>query len=115
MIDVGLHAMTNFAPKKGKKGPLTKLLRQLRIPYDSLELREQKQSRVVFSNHELEFTNDFQTLLESVQSCFPDESIGFQALSETIEEFDSEASTPPSPQDGISLVLTCSYPALIAR
>ena len=29
--DVGLHAVTNFAPKGAKKGPLARLLRQLRL------------------------------------------------------------------------------------
>ena len=36
--DVGLHAMTNFVPKGTKGTPLTKLLRQLRIPYDALSM-----------------------------------------------------------------------------
>ena len=36
--DVGLHALTNYVPKGTKGAPLTKLLRQLRIPYDALDL-----------------------------------------------------------------------------
>ena len=32
--DVGLHAMTNFARKGTKKGPLAKLLRQLRFRWE---------------------------------------------------------------------------------
>ncbi len=32
--DVGLHAVTNFAPPGTKKGPLARLLRQLRMKWD---------------------------------------------------------------------------------
>ncbi len=32
--DVGLHAVTNFTPKGAKKGPLARLLRQLRFAWD---------------------------------------------------------------------------------
>ena len=46
--DVGLHAMTNFVPKGTKGTPLTKLLRQLRIPYDALDLCQQNGSRIAF-------------------------------------------------------------------
>ncbi len=40
--DVGLHALTNFAPRGAKHGPLPRLLRQLRISWDELELAEQQ-------------------------------------------------------------------------
>jgi phytoene dehydrogenase-like protein len=66
-IDSGLHAMTNFTAREGHKSlPLKKLLRQLRIPYDALELREQKQSAVVFPQGRLDFSNNFEMLKESV-------------------------------------------------
>ena len=32
--DVGLHAVTNYAPTGSRKGPLFRLLRQLRIAWD---------------------------------------------------------------------------------
>ncbi|MEC8432289.1 MAG: NAD(P)-binding protein, partial [Planctomycetota bacterium] len=39
--DVGLHAVTNFTPKGTKKGPLARLLRQLRFKWDDFSLSEQ--------------------------------------------------------------------------
>ena len=46
--DVGLHAMTNFTEKGAKKGPLARLLKQLRFRWDDLQLAEQKGSRIAF-------------------------------------------------------------------
>ncbi|HEX4147629.1 MAG TPA: NAD(P)-binding protein, partial [Pirellulales bacterium] len=34
--DVGLHAITNFTSKGARKGPLARLLRQLRLQWDDL-------------------------------------------------------------------------------
>src|SRR5215475_11828539 len=39
--DVGLHAVTNFTPKGAKKGPLARLLRQLRFAWDDFSLSPQ--------------------------------------------------------------------------
>ena len=64
--DVGLHAMTNFVPKGTKGTPLTKLLRQLRIPYDALDLCPQNGSRISSPGYDLQFSNDF-ALLESAR------------------------------------------------
>ena len=48
-FDVGLHALTNYPSEySGKKSPLLKLCRQLRIPFDSLNLYEQSHSRISF-------------------------------------------------------------------
>ena len=49
----GLHAMTNYVPKGSKGTPLTKLLRQLRIPYDALDLSPQNRSRIAFPGCDL--------------------------------------------------------------
>ena len=46
--DVGLHAVTNFSPRGAKHGPLARLLRQLRIPWDDFQLAEQHGSSIVF-------------------------------------------------------------------
>src|ERR1700751_1940133 len=46
--DVGLHALTNFAPRDVKRGPLPLLLRQLRVPWDDFELAEQIGSLIAF-------------------------------------------------------------------
>src|SRR5690606_33949307 len=53
--DVGLHAVTNSAPKGSKKGPLIRLLRQLRLRWEDLDLSEQYGSRIAFPGVHLSF------------------------------------------------------------
>ena len=36
--DVGLHAVTNYTPKGTRRGPLARMLRQLRLAWDELAL-----------------------------------------------------------------------------
>ncbi len=77
-IDSGLHAMTNFAKAKDQKSlPLLKLLRQLRIPHSSLNLREQNGSKIAFSDAELSFSNDFALLECEVRKIFPNQIDNF--------------------------------------
>jgi len=93
-LDVGLHALTNFATKENKKGPLGKLLKQLRIPYDLLELREQVQSRVSFDDCSIRFTNDLEVLISEVGNSFPHEKDNFLKLLahiKTYNELDYDA------------------------
>src|SRR3954454_16624167 len=40
-FDVGLHAVTNFTPKGTRRGPLARLLRQLRFSWDDFSLSPQ--------------------------------------------------------------------------
>ena len=87
--DVGLHAMTNFVPKGTKGTPLTKLLRQLRIPYDALDLCQQNGSRIAFPGAELEFSNDFALLETEVARAFPKQIDGFRALAEEVRTLDA--------------------------
>ncbi|MGJ8637954.1 MAG: phytoene desaturase family protein [Opitutaceae bacterium] len=81
-FDVGLHAMTNYVPKGTKGTPLTKLLRQLRIPYDALDLCPQNGSKVVFPGCELGFNNDFAFFESEVARAFPKQIDGFRLLVE---------------------------------
>jgi len=63
-FDVGLHALTNYPSEdSGKKSPLLKLCRQLRIPLDSLQLKEQSFSRITFPEKEIQFSNHFPSFL----------------------------------------------------
>ena len=87
--DVGLHAMTNFVPKGTKGTPLTKLLRQLRIPYDALDLCQQNGSRIAFPGAELEFSNDFGLFEAEVARAFPKQIDGFRALAEEVRTLDA--------------------------
>jgi phytoene dehydrogenase-like protein len=87
-LDVGLHAMTNFA-RQGERGlPLTKLLKQLRIPYEKLELSQQHFSRISFPEHDLSFSNDPQLLIAEIERAFPQQKNNFARLLELIKNFD---------------------------
>ena len=44
--DVGLHALTNYAPPGAKAGPLSKVLRQLRLRWEDFGLSPQRFSTV---------------------------------------------------------------------
>ena len=65
--DVGLHALTNFAPRDAKQGPLPRLLRQLRLSWDSFELGEQIGSSIVFPGVRLRFDNNPETLVGEIE------------------------------------------------
>ena len=60
--DVGLHAVTNFTPKGTRKGPLARLLRQLRFSWDDFSLAPQIGSTIAFPGVTLRFNNDFELL-----------------------------------------------------
>ena len=86
--DVGLHALTNITPKGTKKGPLARLLRQLRFSWDDLEISPQIGSQIVFPDAKLAFTNDFEVLRSEVARQFPDQADRFDALVEQIVDYD---------------------------
>ncbi len=87
-IDTGLHAMTNFAEKgSAKSAPLLKLLRQLRIPYDDLMLREQNGSLIKFPNCELKFNNDFEYFVNNIKKVFPQEIDNFLRFNEFLSNY----------------------------
>lgn len=86
--DVGLHALTNFVPEGTKGTPLAKLFRQLRIDRQSFDLHPQKQSRILFSDVSLRFSNDFKLLESEVAAQFPDQIDGFLKLVAHIRSFD---------------------------
>jgi phytoene dehydrogenase-like protein len=86
--DVGLHAMTNFVRPGIRGSPLGKLLRQLRIDRNELDLAEQRRSRIAFAGTNLLFSNDFGLLESQVADRFPGQIDGFGRLIETIRGFD---------------------------
>ena len=86
--DVGLHAMTNFVKPGIKAAPLNRILRQLRIRREDLNLSEQKRSRIAFREADLKFSNDFELLLSEIDREFPDQVDGFRELVEDVESFD---------------------------
>ncbi len=68
--DVGLHAVTNFTPKGTKKGPLARLLRQLRFRWDDFGLVPQIGSAIAFPGVTLRFTNEFDLFRSEVAPPF---------------------------------------------
>jgi phytoene dehydrogenase-like protein len=95
IFDVGLHALTNFAPKGRRGVPLTKLLRQLRIRHADLRLGEQNFSEIAFPSERLRFSNDFALFESEIVRAFPTQVDGFQRLTAAIFAYDSF--TPPDP------------------
>jgi len=86
--DVGLHAVTNFTEKGAKKGPLARILRQLRFKWDDFALAPQKGSRVVFPDTNLRFDNDLDLLRSEIKREFPDQVDSFEALVAKILDYD---------------------------
>ncbi len=104
-FDVGLHAMTNFSPRGERKSPLGKLLKQLRIKHEQLNLSEQKHSTIVFPDTKLSFTNEFSILIEEIAQKFPHEIDGFLKLVDEIKNF-NEVSLKNEYQAAKSVVST---------
>ena len=78
--DVGLHAVTNYSPPGGKRGPLNKILRQLRFQWDDFDLSPQCGSSVVFPGHTLRFNNQFDYFEAQIAQQFPSQIDGFRRL-----------------------------------
>jgi len=89
--DVGLHALTNWVPEGAKGAPLVKLMRQLRIRRDELDLCPQLGSRVAMAGRSLRLDNDFEHLLDDVAAQFPGSVDRFRALDAWIAGLDEAA------------------------
>ena len=93
--DVGLHAMTNFAKKGTKKGPLAKLIRQLRFRWEDFKMAEQIGSSIRFPGVSLDFNNDFSLLEQEIAETFPGQIDGFRKLcSELLDYSDMDGQDP---------------------
>jgi len=86
--DVGLHAVTNYTPKGAKKGPLAKLLRQLRFTWEDFGLSPQVGSAVKFPGVTLNFTNNPDLLAAEVARAFPREKDNWSRLLGKIVDYD---------------------------
>lgn len=111
--DVGLHAVTNYAAPGTKTGPLSKLLRQLRLQWDDFQLFPQLQSAIVFGDRMLRFTNNFDFLTQEVAEQFPKQIDNFRRLAEMIDKRD-DWSLDPKPLSAREVVSThISDPLLV--
>src|SRR6478609_6835554 len=86
--DVGLHAVTNYASKGTKKGPMVRLMRQLRLSWEDFSLAPQVGSTIAFPNVRLNFNNDIRLLESEVAAAFPKERDNFQRLLGQILDYD---------------------------
>ncbi|MBX3432673.1 MAG: NAD(P)/FAD-dependent oxidoreductase [Pirellulales bacterium] len=89
--DVGLHALTNVTPKGTRKGPLARLLRQLRLSWDELAISPQLGSEIAFPSARLRFSNDLDLLRSEVAQAFPGEVDNFERLVAEVVEYDDLA------------------------
>ncbi len=108
-FDVGLHALTNYVRKGTKGRPLTRILRQLRIPYDALQLGEQNGSRVDFPGVSLRWTNEFEVLRAEIADKFPSQIDGFDRLVKSIEgypDLSTGGDSPPMARDELAAFIT---------
>ncbi len=87
-FDVGLHALTNYVEAGVRNAPLAKLLRQLRISRERLELCPQRYSMVCFPGCRLRFGNDVALLVSEVASAFPAEADRFVRFVEEVRAYD---------------------------
>jgi phytoene dehydrogenase-like protein len=90
-ISVGLHAVTNFVPPDNRRAPLSRLLRQLRLRREDLDLCPQSFSLVKAPDAAVRFSNDFAEFAGEITRGFPREADGFAALVAHIRDYDSLA------------------------
>ena len=87
-FDVGLHAVTNFTEKGTKKGPLARILRQLRFKWEDFSLAPQRGSRIAFPGVDIRFDNDLELLRSEIATAFPTQVDNFDKLLSMIVDYD---------------------------
>ena len=87
-FDVGLHAITNLAPRGAKRSPLARVLKQLRLNWDDLGLIPQIGSTIALAGVELRFSNDFALLEEEIRRQFPGQIDNFRRLVASLAEYE---------------------------
>ena len=86
--DVGLHAVTNYSPRGAHRGPLARMLRQLRFRFDDFDLAPQIGSAIKFPGVQLEFGNGVELLESQIAEKFPDQQEPFRRLLERLLGYD---------------------------
>ena len=88
-FNVGLHAITNYVPENQRSAALNKILRQLRIKREALQLRRQLTSEIVFPGAKLRLENDFESFRDEIRNAFPTQLEGFDRLVKNLPEYES--------------------------
>ena len=87
-FDVGLHAVTNFTPKGTRRGPMARLLRQLRMAWDELALSPQIGSAIAFPGIRLNFSNEFELFEAEIARHFPRQKDNLRRLVAELSDYD---------------------------
>ena len=89
LLETGLHAITNYAPPADKHAPLNRLLRQLKIPRQTLKFRQQQTSEILFPGRaNLCFSNDFSMLQSQITKKFPASAEQFAKMLAELDKYD---------------------------
>ena len=88
VLDVGLHALTNYAPADRRDTPIAKMLRQLRLRREDLDLCPQHESRIAFPDATLRFNNDPELLFSQIAERFPSQVDRFRTLWDYLLAYD---------------------------
>lgn len=94
-FDVGLHAVTNFTPRGARRGPLARLLRQLRFNWEDFALAPQIGSSIAFPGVELRFGNGIELLTAEIAARFPGQRDRFQRLLDRLLDYDDLTAADP--------------------
>ena len=107
LLETGLHAMTNFAPRENRHAPLNKLFRQLKLSRRDFTTHQQYRSEIRFAGgHQLAFSNDFQMLQDEIARLFPASIDNFIRLTKSTDEYDPFTPTPwVSTREQLSAIL----------
>ncbi|NIP99533.1 MAG: NAD(P)-binding protein [Nitrospinaceae bacterium] len=87
ILDVGLHALTNYTPKGVRSSPLGKILKQLRFRHEEFRLCPQGFSEIRFPDKSIRFSNDFEFFKQEVAEQFPRQIDGFLKLVESLRSY----------------------------
>jgi phytoene dehydrogenase-like protein len=94
-FDSGLHALTNFARPESKGAPLSRVLRQLRLRHEDLQLGEQTTSEIRLADLRLAFSNDPGLLEAEVARAFPSQREAYARFVRAVREADPFAEGLP--------------------
>ncbi|MCC6494193.1 MAG: NAD(P)/FAD-dependent oxidoreductase [Pirellulales bacterium] len=111
--DVGLHAITNITPKGAKRGPLARLLRQLRLTWDELAISPQIGSEIAFPGVRLRFSNELDLLRSEIHRAFPDQRDNFERLVEAVIQYDDLDETHAAQSARLRLSELITEPLLV--
>jgi phytoene dehydrogenase-like protein len=80
--------VTNYTAKGATRGPLAKVLRQLRFKWEEFALAPQRGSRIAFPGVDLRFSNELALLRSEIHREFPSQVDRFEVLLRQLADYD---------------------------